>query len=581
MRLAAAKGKLAAEDLVWAQGMAEWQRADAIPDFEPLVRPIPVSRKESATVHPPVPSAVDAPALSAVAAPAVHTNYLARHWFGECSLAHAYWVNNVGINLLWVMAVGGVTAAGLTKDFSLRTSGLLTLTMLLAGAVLNTWSGVGVWRSAQEHTARGGRAVWAALAMLMVLGVFVRLINAGITDAPIIAQSIDLVLGRDTMPAATLRVLNRATEVEIGGGISMGTAERVKTILDATPTVRMLQLNNVGGWIQEGAKVGALVEERKLATYTARECDSACLLIFMAGDERLLGSKGRLGFHAASVAGVEGEVAKEGLEVMRASLERRGVPESFISRALATPASSIWYPTTEELVAAHVVTAVVDERAFGATGFTKWRDRQALEREFAEVPLYAAIAKATPAVYERLKADLIADIESGAPQNDMVHRTRAVIAKDVAPVVLAHGPDQPLIEFWRSHLVAAQELRSIDASDCVAYLIPAPTDKIQAADLLSAKTANTESARLTELISATADQPARSPGEAEVEPALARVARQTARLMPSAIGIITKGSRETTPPAELCTATLLFYSEILSLPPRDAGAVLRFISASN
>jgi hypothetical protein len=83
-------------------------------------------------------------------------------------------------------------------------------------------------------------------------------------------------LGRDSTPAAVLRVVNRATEVEIAGGLSFGTTDRLKTILDATPTVRLVQLNNVGGWIQEGEKLGALIADRKLATYTARECDSAC-----------------------------------------------------------------------------------------------------------------------------------------------------------------------------------------------------------------------------------------------------------------------------------------------------------------
>jgi hypothetical protein len=42
-------------------------------------------------------------------------------------------------------------------------------------------------------------------------------------------------------------------------------------------------------------------------------------------------------------------------------LERRGVAAGFIREALSTPPSRIWYPTTEELIAAHVITAVVDE----------------------------------------------------------------------------------------------------------------------------------------------------------------------------------------------------------------------------
>jgi hypothetical protein len=155
--------------------------------------------------------------------------------------------------------------------------------------------------------------------------------------------------------------VNRATEVEISGGLSFGTADRLKAILDTTPTIRSVRLESSGGWIAEGAKLADLVERHKLTTRSSSECYSACLLVFMAGEQRFLGSKANLGFHEASVAGVGGQLASEGTQTIREALERRGVAVAFIREALSTPASRIWYPTTEELIAAHVITAVVDE----------------------------------------------------------------------------------------------------------------------------------------------------------------------------------------------------------------------------
>ncbi len=145
---------------------------------------------------------------------------------------------------------------------------------------------------------------------------------------------------------------------------------------------------------------------------------------------------------------------------------------------------------------------------------------------------------------------------------------------------MAHGPDGPLIEYWRSQLIEARELQRIDPKDCIAYFFPMPTDTTQLATLLSAETKSTEYARLTDLITAAADQPARTPLKGEIQTALDRAAEQTSTLMPGAMRILANG-RESAPPAELCTATLLFYSEILRLPPPDAGAVLRFLAAAN
>jgi hypothetical protein len=288
-------------------------------------------------------------------------NFFAIHWHGGFSLARAYWVNNLLLLVLWTQVTTAIVTSGLTREFGMRTSGFWSLGVLLAGIILSLWSAVGAFRSAERHASRGGRPLWSRVVMVVLALELLLLVVAGSVQASILNQSVMLALGRDTMPAANLRIVDRATEVEISGGLSFGTADRLKAILDATPTIRSVRLESTGGWIAEGAKLADLVERRDLTTRTSSECDSACLLVFMAGEHRLLGPTANLGFHEASVAGVGGKLASEGTQTIREALERRAVPEAFIRKALSTPASSIWYPTTEELIAAHVITAVVDE----------------------------------------------------------------------------------------------------------------------------------------------------------------------------------------------------------------------------
>jgi hypothetical protein len=288
-------------------------------------------------------------------------NFLAIHWRGGFSLARAYWINHWLLLLLWTQVTNALVASGVTQGFGMRTSGLWSLSVFLFGIILSLWSAVGAWRSAERHAFRGGRPLWGRVVMGVLALELLLLVAVGIVQTPILDQSVMLALGRDTMPAAELRIVNRETEVEISGGLSFGTAERLEAILDATPTIRSVRLDSTGGWIAEGAKLADLIEGRRLATRTSSKCDSACLLVFMAGESRFLGPNANLGFHEASVAGVGGRLANKGTQTLREALKRRGVPEAFIRDALSTPASSIWYPTTEELIAAHVITAVVDE----------------------------------------------------------------------------------------------------------------------------------------------------------------------------------------------------------------------------
>ena len=416
--------------------------------------------------------------------------------------------------------------------------------------------------------------------MLLVAVGILRLIQTGITEAPLAAQSFALALGRDSMPPSELRVLNRATEVEIGGGISFGTTDWLKTILDATPTIHLVQLNNSGGWVQEGKHLADLVAERKLSTYSARECDSACMLIFLAGEERFLGTHGRLGFHQASVGGVGGEVAQSGTDVIRASLVQRHAPQAFIDHVLATEPSSVWYPTHDELLSAHIITAVVDEHAFGETGIDGWRNHAKLEADFDAISLFQALAVAEPALYVKLKKQYVSDVEAGVPQNETFDKVHKVLTNVIVPKYVIHGEDRALVGYWETQLTEMRELNAIDPKDCIAFLWPSGNDGQRAISLLSAKTMKDDYTALAALISASAASPADIPPKALVEPDLERVVRRVERIRPGSMTLLSKTTATSPHPDELCVDTLVFYQSILELRATEAGPLLRFLMAS-
>jgi hypothetical protein len=573
LRAGAAKGKLRPDDLVWHEGMANWSRADTVAD---LIDAFPKSAAAPTT-------AVAKDEHLTGAAPGAQperastSNYILRHWRGALSLPVSYWINYFFVGVVCAIAVSALSAGGMAESMSMRAAGLYTLLLMMAVSLVSIWSVVGVWRSADHHAKRGGTRGWAQVAKVVACIGLIRLMLTLIGHAPIAVESFKLATGHDTTAASRLRVLNRATEVEVSGGLSFGTADSLKTVLDATPTVKLIQLNNSGGWIPEGERLAKLVRERHLATYTARECDSACLLVFLAGTNRFLGANAHLGFHQASVAGITGEVAEKGNEAFREALTSRGVPADFIEHALSTPASSMWYPTSEELKRAHLITAVVDEGTFGQTGIAGWQDPERIEHDILAVPVFAALAKAEPIAFQEFKEGYIADIQAGIPQQEANARLRALLMTKIMPLYLRSGNDAPLIAYWRTQVREMRELRARDPNSCIRFVY-STENQPSATSLLSPATLQADLNNLIQLLLAGKGE-ATAPSEKAVAPSLKTAGVRAEREMSGALELVANGSVKTTTPGPTCDALAAFYSAILSLPPEEAGPVLKYIAS--
>ena len=575
MRALALSGRLRPSDLVWTAGMTDWQPASA---FSGLMSGATGEAGSATEIAVAAPAAADLPARG---------NYLARHWRGDLSLPVAYWRNGMLLNIALLVALATAYASSLPDSLGARGTGAWMLLVVLGTVTVGIWQAVGIWRSAGRHAARGGSAGWAVVARCVVVLGALRLGAFALQEIPAVRQATVLLAGADPTPASRIHVLNHATEVEVAGGMSFGTAATLGAVLDRTPTIRVVQLNNVGGWITEGTRVARLIAARRLVTFTARECDSACLLAFMAGAERYLGSHARLGFHAASVGGVGGPIARAGNAEFREAFRARGVSADFIDRALATPASGMWYPTTRELTDAHVITAVVDERDYGTTGIAEWQDRARIEHDFAAIPFMAAIGRAEPAAYQTLRETFVAGIQGGTSQSEMVARLRPTIIEQIVPKYLRIGPDGALAAYWRSQLSEARELRAADPMDCVLFLygttIPelAARDASHLADRLSRGARSADLERFGALLDATAAGAATVPPKATAQPLLQTAIRATERTTPGSLALLVDPRRGLTQPARLCDATLSFYDAVLALPADQAGPLLRYLAAGS
>jgi hypothetical protein len=287
--------------------------------------------------------------------PTSSNNYLVRHWRGELGLGVSYWINS--LLLLAVVGVIGFILRAMNLVQSPRLWLAVSATATVFSIVGFVWLSIGIWRSAGYAQ----RAFWGIAARVIVtLSLLVLGSRAVMYGVPYSAEAYRLAVAGDDTPPHQLRLVRNGQGLEIAGGIDFGTAHDVQVLLSAAPGVTTVDLNSIGGWTVEAAKLRDIVRQRHLSTYTSDACASACTMIYMAGQRRYLGPHGRLGFHRSSFPGWTPEQERDDAREQEREMVAAGIAPEFAAKAWATPANDLWVPDRVTLVNAHVVTDLLN-----------------------------------------------------------------------------------------------------------------------------------------------------------------------------------------------------------------------------
>ena len=206
---------------------------------------------------------------------------------------------------------------------------------------------VGVWRSAAKHrrdVTIGKRGLWGVAAQAVLVVAALDLLRVFVlTAVPELTEGTRMAfLGDPALPLYSMRLMRDGTGAEIAGGFKYGLARDAETLFASAPQLRVVDLDSAGGRLGEAIKLARLIRARGLVTCTSVACVSACTIAYAAARERHLKAGARLGFHRSVFAGSENAAE------MRKPLLAAGIDPSFVERAVAQPASSIWYPTDAE-----------------------------------------------------------------------------------------------------------------------------------------------------------------------------------------------------------------------------------------
>ncbi|MBT9500659.1 MAG: RDD family protein [Burkholderiaceae bacterium] len=286
--------------------------------------------------------------------------YFAAHWRGEQSLMQSFWLNNMLLSVPLAFALTGLMTWISLKGEALQAGSIAMLIGWPLMLIVDVWCFVGAWRAAAAYRQMGGSALWANLARLcLALGALQTLASALIGFAPQAGEFMQMARGVDPIGQAALKLSDDGRTLRLDGPIGMGDATRLQQVLATAPQpVRLIELASPGGRVHEAERMVALVRKAGADTRAVGGCESACTLVFLAGAQRQLMPGAQLGFHRAS-SGTYNPVFDEVANQHLASTYRdMGLPESFITRTLRTPAHSMWYPGSEEL-ASHALIAAL------------------------------------------------------------------------------------------------------------------------------------------------------------------------------------------------------------------------------
>lgn len=282
--------------------------------------------------------------------------FIGRHWKGESP----FWLGFLGWTLALTLLVYVIGMLWLTQ-WSLQdtpTSRIMQgviVFALIGGAAI--WQLVGTWRASSVTKApeRWWVTRWFARAAAAIVAIIGLLMLSAMPKG--MSSLYQEATDQDWIGQNGYSVTIEDENLVISGYMAWGVLDAVKRELAANPGIQMFVLNSPGGHVGVGTRLYDMVKARGLDTYSTEQCASACLLPYLAGNNRYLQQGAKLGFH--SVGGEGGNSISAGTAKVLAIYRASGVPEPFIERMLATPVESAWWPSPKELVAANVVTEMV------------------------------------------------------------------------------------------------------------------------------------------------------------------------------------------------------------------------------
>ncbi len=121
-------------------------------------------------------------------------------------------------------------------------------------------------------------------------------------------------------------------------------ARKLKYNFSKYSKIDVIEINSAGGLMDEAMRVAKIIDKKKSLKLRAHiNCDSACLIIFLAGEKRFADREMMFGFHAAEPIADMSSIYTEGIgQSVDAYLLKRGVPKEILIHGFSSEANKIY-----------------------------------------------------------------------------------------------------------------------------------------------------------------------------------------------------------------------------------------------
>lgn len=436
------------QTLVWSDGMGEWAPCSETPlaallfGAPPtLPTPPPLIAENIDRTSPPAPAATNTsspgsytPGGDEPSKPASRS-YIARHWRGELPLWQSYWLSCIAVTA----GVGVIANVLLSLPSTVRGTSAAFLVFMAFSLPPTVWQFWGLYRSLR--TAREKRTSGAAGLALGWIGLSIFAVSFTSTFAlkllPQAAEHWSIVTGDKGIAPMQLTLLPSGREIELSGQLPAGSAAEFERTLKTMPGVKILHVNSGGGRVKEAARIAELVRARGMKTYVSAACHSAGTVIFLAGEERYIGTGAKVGFHSVSFPGFDADDLADLQTTYRQLLLAAGVEREFVDRVSRTPSSEFWYPSVSEMYLAGVLTHLSSEGQFGYSAqlFTDASIAD-FRKGLLATPIIKAVETVYPEDFEFLAKETFDGIRSGKTESEIQAITRRVVMEAFTKAVL-------------------------------------------------------------------------------------------------------------------------------------------------
>jgi hypothetical protein len=240
----------------------------------------------------------------------------------------------------------------------------------------------------------------------------------------------------------------------------------------------------------------------------------------------------------------------------------------------------MWWPTSDELKRAGVITGIARPDDFALSGFGTAATDEDTEGELQKIPLFGSIKRVDPEVYTKISAAMIEARKLGKSQAELVAVMMPYVS-NLSKKYLPVASDDAVIAAAELAVTEAETIGSKSPDACYDFLYPRPGSRpVILSEYLAGDVQHRDLLTTAAVIETGSTTPQRIPTEKEVSPLLKRVVDQLTQRYPAAdIAALANPNSPEIEHERTCRMTIALFREVLALPTKDKVRLLRFFFA--